>query len=114
VVAVHAGMRKPREGGETRAMGGEEIKVGTGGPTLHGEEKLRHHPQGHMDREEPARRQGLGGPTHRRESEAGAGGAEEMTAIHEGGIWQGNGDKGMQNEKSEGFPRHHSLVLHLG
>jgi hypothetical protein len=96
VVPIHTRMREAREGGEMRAMGSEEIEIGTGGPTRSGEEKLRHHPERHMDREEPTRRQGPDGPANRRERETSAGGAEEMAAVHEERMGQGIGDRGFE------------------
>ena len=71
VVAIHFGMRHPGEDGELSAMVGEQVEVGARRPAgrraglfllaslgFLRKEKLRHHAERHVDRDEPLDRGG--------------------------------------------------------
>ena len=63
-----------------RAVLREQIEIRARWVARLRKEELRHHPERHMNRDEPLGRQLIGGATEHRQREKRAGGAEEMAA----------------------------------
>lgn len=80
VIPIHARMRQPGNDGELRAVLREQIEIRTRWVARLRKEELRHHPERHMDRDEPLGRQRLGSAPQQRKRETSASGAEEMAA----------------------------------
>ena len=80
VVPIHARMRQPGDDGELRAVLREQIEIRARWVARLRKEELRHHPERHMNRDEPLRRQLIGGAPQQRQRETCAGGAKKMAA----------------------------------